>query len=375
MAMRKGKSRHRISDWTQRGGGPRDEADFTRESLIRRAVKLPADRLEAPQENLEDLPKAEGMVMGFFPGGAVVRHEGQPLLCGIAKTFRAPEGSSPLAVGDQVTVALTWRAAAGDTKLDKDRADGMILARQVRRTALVRPQPRSGKRRGRYDEPPFEKVIVANMDVLLIVMSSRQPPLHQALVDRLLIVAQRGNLEPILVVNKLDLDRPDEALLAELAELGLTVLLCSALTGEGVAALRSALSGRRSVLAGPSGTGKSTLVNLLVPGANAPTRQVRLRDQRGRHTTSSARLYDLEGGGTLVDTPGIREVGVQIRPTELPWYFPEFDAPASQCRFRNCTHTREPGCAVQAAVEAGTIQPRRYQSYLRLLSDLEENRA
>ena len=373
MTKRKGKSRRRLGGWTEESVGRRD-TEFTRQSSSRRGVKLPARRLAAPGENLELLPKIEALVTGFFPGGAVVRHHHQELICGIVKTFRAAEGSSPLAVGDQAIVALTRREAEGDLQQDKDRSDGMILARLPRRTALSRPQPRSGKRRGRYDEPPFEKVIVANVDLLLIVMSTRQPPLRQALVDRFMIVAERGGLEPVLVINKLDLAPPTEETLAELAELGIDTILCSAVTRDGIDDIRARLVGRRTVLAGPSGVGKSTLINLLVPGADAATQQVRLRDQRGRHTTTSSRVYDLEGEGMLVDTPGIREVGIQIDPAELPWYFPEFEPLVSQCRFRDCTHTHEPGCAVQAAVEAGQIQPRRYESYLRLVEDLEENR-
>jgi ribosome biogenesis GTPase len=276
-------------------------------------------------------------------------------------------------VGDQATVALTRREGSGDTQADPNRADGMILGRSPRRTVLARPQPRSGKRRGRYDQPPFEKIVVANVDVLMVVMASRQPALRAALVDRFWIVAERGGLEPLLVVNKLDLGSPDEQVLADLVQRGIQTVLCSATTGDGLDQLRARLAGRRSVMAGPSGVGKSTLVNRLVPGADAPTQQVRRSDDRGRHTTSSTRIYDLEVGGMLVDTPGIREVGVHISAAELPWYFPEFEPLSPRCRFADCTHTHEPGCAVQEAVEAGQIQPRRYQSYLRLLEDLGEN--
>jgi ribosome biogenesis GTPase len=379
MARHKGKSQRRIKDWQQAMSSDQvtDKAP-SRGRLTRRAVKLPAYRLEAPQDNLELLPKVEGMVTGFFPGGAMVRALGEGLLCGIVKTFRAPEGTSALAVGDRVTVALVRREHLSDAAAgDKVRADGFILARAPRSTALLRPQPRSAKRFDRYTTPRADKVLVANMDQLLIVTSVRDPPLRASVVDRFLIVAERGELAPVLVINKIDLGAPDPAIVAGFVEMGLKVILCSAITGEGLDDLRAALAGRRSVLAGASGAGKSTLVNALIPHAAAATREVRLKDRRGRHTTAAASVYELPaaGGGQagmLVDTPGIRELGIALTAVELPWYFPEFDAPAGLCRFKDCTHTHEPHCAVRAAVESGAIPARRYDSYLRILDTLAE---
>jgi len=379
MAKRKGKSQHRIRDW-RRAISSDKMADRAapKGRFAPREVKLPSYRLQAPQENLEDLPKATGLVVGFFPGGATVRLEGQHILCGIAKTFRAPEGSSALAVGDVVSVALVAeRHVSGAISGDKDRADGMILSRSPRSSALVRPQPRSGKRTGKYDEHA-QKVIVANMDQLLIVASVRQPPLRAAVVDRFLIVAERGELAPLLVINKIDLGSPDQAVVDSFTELGLQVVLCSALTGEGLEQLPAALAGRRTVLAGASGTGKSTLVNALIPGAGAPTRPVRPSDERGRHTTAGAVVYDLppagpgQAGAVIVDTPGVRELGINLTAAELPWYFPEFEQFSPRCQFRDCTHSHEPDCAVLAAIEAGQIQPRRYESYLRILNTLAQ---
>jgi ribosome biogenesis GTPase len=153
--------------------------------------------------------------------------------------------------------------------------------------------------------------------------------------------------------------------------LGLTVFPCSAVTGEGIESLRAAVTGRESVLAGLSGVGKSTLVNALVPGAEVLTRTVRMQDERGRHTTAATTVYPLPGGGVIIDTPGLRELGMDMAASELPWYFPDFDAYAPACRFNDCTHTVEPQCAVVAAVEAGKIQPRRYESYLRIRETLK----
>jgi len=374
MAARKDKSERRIKDWQQRYHAVQEfeHDESLRQRLTRKGVKLPSRELSVGAEDLDDLPRAEGLVIGQYPGGTIVRIDGNERLCGIAGTFRAPPGSSALAVGDMVTVALSPQATASDAReQDKDRADGMILARAPRRTALARPQPRSGKRSDPHETETFEKVIVANMDVLLIVAAAASPPLRHGLIDRFLIIAERGELRPLLVINKLDLARPDESLLEQFRQLGLELLLCSAATGEGLGPLGERLTGLRSVLAGASGVGKTTLINALIPETDAATRAVRAKDQRGRHTTSSTVIYDLPAGGLLVDTPGVRELGLRLGVNELPWYFPEFEALAPQCKFRDCTHTHEPDCAVQRAVEAGEVLPRRYESYLNILETLE----
>jgi len=333
-------------------------------------VKLPSFRLEAPGDNLDNLPKLEGMVVSFFPGGAIVRHDGAMLLCGIAKTFRAAEGSSPLAVGDQVTVAVTRPDQASPNLSDMDRSDGMILSRRPRRTLLARPQPRSGKRRDPHAQSACEKVIVVNMDILLIVASTSQPTFNQGLIDRFLIAAQRGEMTPILVINKTDLARPDPNISAEFIELGGEVFPCSAVNGTGIDAISDRLKGHTSVLAGASGVGKSTIINAIIPNAQAATNPVRVKDNRGRHTTAAAVVYDLPAGGMIVDTPGIRELEVRLDPAQLPWFFPEFQPFALKCRFNNCTHTHEPGCEVIRAFEAGEISSRRYKGYLRLREDI-----
>ncbi len=396
----KGKSQRRVKDWHVRYQAGEEVSDQVARGrkLAQRGVKLPPGRLEAPEENLEELPKREGLVVAVFQRGTSVRIDGQERFCAIAKTFRAPAASSPLAVGDGVTVAVTQEHHIdGQRDIDRDRAEGFLLARRPRETALTRPRPTSGKRLDPYRTQVFEQVIAANMDCLLIVASTRQPPLRPRLIERFLIVAERGELEPLLAINKIDLQRPDAQVVAELRALDMEVILTSAVTGEGLDALRRHLAGQRSVLAGASGVGKSTLINAIVPGADAATRSVRMKDERGRHTTAGAAVYDLPApsdakraaaaspgagaaelpigvgaGGILVDTPGVRELGVAIDLDELPWYFPEFEPFVAHCRFNNCTHTHEPDCAVLAAVEAREIPLRRYESYLRIRQSLEE---
>jgi ribosome biogenesis GTPase len=176
----------------------------------------------------------------------------------------------------------------------------------------------------------------------------------------------------------------------ELSAIHVEPIFISAATGQGMDLLRTRLAGKRTVLAGASGTGKSTIINALVPGALAATRPIRMKDQRGRHTTAAAAVYDLsplaqagqapaaEGsapysGGLLVDTPGVRELGMEMEPGELSWYFPEFEPFARNCHFNDCSHTHEPQCAVITAVEQGTISARRYESYLRLAETIQEH--
>ena len=317
-----------------------------------------------------------GVINGVFRRGSYVKCDNfeDDLFCGIAKTFRPPEGaeaSSPLAIGDVVSVALTRDDhVSGDLSLDRNRMDGMIVSREPRSTMLARPQPISRKRKDEYVEKFTIKVIAANMDTLLIVAASQQPALRPRLIERFLIAAQRGDMKPVLAINKIDLGIPDDPLLNDLAEMGLEIIYLSAATGEGLDKLRERLSGHKCVLAGASGVGKSTIVNAILPHVEVPTRTVRGKDKRGRHTTSQAKIYDLDCGGKLVDTPGIRELGVNMDAGELCWYFPEIEAVAPDCKFRDCTHTHEPGCAVQAAVENGDILPRRFESYLRILESI-----
>ncbi len=375
MPRRKGKANRRVKDWSRRfrEGDASAEDAAQSETLLPPRVKLPAFRLQpGPDESdLADRARSEGMVTGLFPGGACVRIGREELLCRLAGTFRAPRNASALAVGDRVSVALTPpQHVSGEKDLDKVRADGVILSRQPRETALSRPQPTSGKRRGRHDEEVFEQVIAANMEILLVVASVRQPATRPGLIDRYCIVAERGDMRPIVAINKTDLADPDESLVAELTANGIAVFRCSALKRAGLEELLEALRGHSSVLAGASGVGKSSLINAVVPGANVPTREVRAKDQRGRHATGAARVYELPGGGLLVDTPGVRELAVEMQPTELAWYFPEMAALAQQCKFNDCTHTHEPDCAVRSAIETGQIPARRYQGYLRILEML-----
>lgn len=380
MAKYKGKSRRRIKDWHSKFESGQDiEGSVARRAKFSaQEVKLGAGSFAGGEaDEQQGMDKRTGMVTGVFRRGAFVRVDGEDLFCGIAKTFRVPSQSalsSPLSVGDDVTIALVRAEHThGQTELDRNRMDGMLLSREPRRTVLARPRPRSQKRREQYDDDIYVKVIAANMDVLLIAVATAQPPMRRGLIDRFLIAAECGDLQPVLLVNKIDI-QPSEFhrdILLDIASQGIPILPCSAIRGDGLDAVNDMLREKRCVLAGASGVGKSSLINALLPHVDIVTRSVRSKNEQGRHTTSQARVYDLACGGMIVDTPGLRELGVGLTAQELGWYFPEIELLAPQCKFRNCTHTHEPDCAVRQAVDDGGVLPRRYESYLRILDTIE----
>lgn len=209
--------------------------------------------------------------------------------------------------------------------------------------------------------------VAANLTLLVVVVAPRPEP-DLFMVDRYLAAAASAGIGALLVVGKQDLGFADAATaaLAGLGAAGCEVLHCSATTGTGLAALRARLAGERVMLAGQSGVGKSSLLRALVPGADAAIGEL-MRDDSGRHTTSASRLYDLPGGGALIDSPGVRDFAPApeaLEPASLGFF--EVQRLAAGCRFANCRHMEEPGCAVRAAVAAGGMDARRYESYRRL---------
>ena len=248
---------------------------------------------------------------------------------------------------------------------------GMVEAVLPRRSALARPD---------VFYSHLQQVIVANVDQVLIVAAWREPAFWPELVDRYLIAAIRYNLTPIICINKIDLageadDDPAELArtLAAYQQTGYRVLPTSARTGDGLAALREALTGRTTALAGLSGVGKSSLLSAVEPGLNLRTAEVSNRRHEGRHTTTQVTLHPLAAGGFVADTPGIREFGLSgLKGGDLPQFYPEIAAAAGSCIYADCSHTREPGCAVKAAVQAGRIAPMRYDSYRKIRHSLPE---
>jgi ribosome biogenesis GTPase len=252
-----------------------------------------------------------------------------------------------VAVGDQVLFSLERRT---------------IHEVLPRRTALSRADPHN---------PHQERVIAANVDIVVNVVSLKNPPLHPGLIDRYLIAIGKSGAEPLICVNKIDLQTGPEELycLRPYQDAGIPVILCSAASGAGLAELSAALAGKLCVFSGHSGVGKSSLLNALDPRLDIATGSVSAANEKGRHTTTSSALYHLPNSATVIDTPGIREFGLwDVSKDDLRRYYQEFTA--HQCAFSDCTHTHEPDCAVKQAVASGEISKARYESYTRILATL-----
>jgi ribosome biogenesis GTPase len=260
------------------------------------------------------------------------------------------------------------RIVAGDV-VRVDPGDGgslTIEAVEPRTSELARRAPGRSRR---------AKVIVANIDRVMMVFAAREPEPNRRLLDRFLVLAEVNRLDSLIVLNKVDQVDADaaSAFLAPYENVGYETLRTSATAGTGIDGLREHLCGARSVVTGPSGVGKSSLLNVVQPGLSLRIGEVSAAVNKGQHTTVSARLIPLQCGGYVADTPGLRELGLwRIDPDELPDCFPEFADLIGTCRFaRSCSHTHEPGCAVRSAVEAGAVDAGRYASYVTLREEAE----
>lgn len=255
--------------------------------------------------------------------------------------------------------------AAGDRVLFRpaDNREGIIERIEPRHGVLCRES------RGR------QQVLVSNVDQLLIVASAAEPYLKPNLIDRFLVSAEQSRLRAIICINKIDLIEPAtiEPLVGVYSQMGYTLLLTSARTGAGIDRVRKRLLGQQTVIAGQSGVGKSSLLNAVQPGLGLAVSEVSAETQKGRHTTTTARLIPLEGGGHVVDTPGIRQFQLwDVIPEEVAGYYRDLRPLVSHCAFPDCTHRHEANCAVKDAVADGWLDARRYESYLHLFAGERE---
>lgn len=320
---------------------------------------------------IEDAPPADesawrdGVVTAVRGAMVDVDADGVRVRCTVRRVLRSRliDERVALAVGDCVRFAPIDARGAENAR-DEAEPEGVIEAVAPRRETLVR----------QYGDRV--QVIAANVDQALILASVVDPPLRPHLLDRYLVAAHKGELRPVLCINKGDLvaelDDDSRAELEDIEaryrDIGYTVVRSSAVSGEGVDAVREVLKDRTTVVVGMSGVGKSSLLNAVQPGLALKIGDI---DDlgRGRHTTTTAELLRLEFGGFVVDTPGIRQFELaHVDAVELEAYFPEFAERVRHCRFPNCRHLSEVDCAIRAAVEAGEIHPARYESYVRMLT-------
>jgi len=279
-----------------------------------------------------------------------------------------PDGECVAVLRGRLKQADDDRVVAGDLVELELHADGPATIERVhtRRSVLARRRPTggSGVRRA--------QPIAANVDQVVVVAAARDPEPNPRMLDRFLVIAEANGLPAAVVVNKVELDRePAKALERRYARAGYQVLATSVKVPEGLPALRDLLRGRETVFTGASGVGKSSLLNALEPGLKLRIGAISEKWRKGKHTTRAAELVPLAVGGYVVDTPGMREVGTWgIAPEELGACFPDFRPYLDSCRFDNCRHLAEPGCAVRQRAAAGDVEPDRLVSYERLYEEI-----
>lgn len=305
-------------------------------------------------DDVLDAPEPGLVISRFGQHADVEDQHGNIVRCNLRRTI------SSLVTGDKVV----WRRAKQAT----GGLDGVVEAVAERHSVLLRPDFYDGL-----------KPVAANID-LMIIVSAVLPALSFNIIDRYLVAAEITRIKPLLVINKIDLLTKSQ--LSELEQqmllyrqIGYNFLLVSSKSGTGMAELQALLHNGTSIFVGQSGVGKSSLMNALLPGLNAATQEVSEVSGLGQHTTTVSRLYHLSAQGIVIDSPGIREFALwHLTPEEVTEGFTEFSPWLGRCKFRDCKHITDPGCALQHAVETGEISQQRYDSYLRIIDSMQQDK-
>ena len=291
-----------------------------------------------------------GIVIRYQSGFYSVKTDDEIIVCSLrGRLKRGPLKGDIVTIGDNVRISI------------QSDGTGAIESVEERKSALIRMAPTP---RGIY-----QQVLIANPDQIIIIFACADPDPNTRMLDRFLVICEKQELKPIIVLNKIDLVRRREAKreFSVYQSLGYTVLFTSAESGVGMKKMHKLLKGKISCFTGPSGVGKTSILNKLKPELGLNVREISQTTSKGKHTTVVRELFPLGSSGYVADLPGIRALALwDIEPEEIDGYFPEIRPLVSKCQFSNCSHQNEPGCAVLDALENGRIDPYRYESYLRM---------
>jgi len=309
------------------------------------------DGSQSRYNNLVDEATQKGLIIKAQSGFFTVETGQGLIVCQLRGKLKQGRAQGDIAaIGDRVRITVLPDGS------------GVIEEVEERERAIVRLDPRP--------QGEYRQILLANLDQALFIFACAHPTPRLKMLDRYLVIAEKQKVPAWIVANKIDLVEDPHRIFGMYEAIGYRVLYTSTKSKTGLEEFKNILTGRVSALAGPSGVGKSTLLNAIQPGLGLAVNEISTAMNKGRHTTVTRQLFPLEGGGYVGDTPGWKSLALwDTEPEEIDAYFPELRELVQHCQFSDCTHIHEPGCAVLEALNAGTIHPERYESYLRLRAD------